>query len=137
MTISNLYTWATLVGLSVGGALLTLEVWLIVHHSPVEMRVYRQILLQISAQDFLPLIIAPLTQPVSNFIKNIPSPISKTNVQIIYVSKFSHTEMLLGPVGNLPTVWQNVVYSIESWLYLVAVGTLSVEFIYRYLILNK
>ena len=68
MTVSNLYTWATLVGLCAGVALLTLEVWLIVHHSPVEMRVYRQILLQISALDFLPLIIAPLTQPVSNFI---------------------------------------------------------------------
>ena len=57
--------------------------------------------------------------------------------QIFYISKFAHTETLFGPVGNLPSQWQNVVYTIEAWLYFVALGTLSAEFIYRYLVLNK
>lgn len=42
------------------------EAWMIVRHSPSEMRVYSQILLQICAIDILTLIIGPITQPVNS-----------------------------------------------------------------------
>ena len=66
MLISGIITLITLITFAIGGLLNGLEIWLIVFHSPKGMRVYRQILLQISAADVLTLVIALLTQPVSD-----------------------------------------------------------------------
>ena len=66
MLISGIITLITLVTFAIGGLLNGLEIWLIVFHSPKGMRVYRQILLQISTTDVLTLVIALLTQPVSD-----------------------------------------------------------------------
>ena len=66
MLISSVFTLISLLALGIGSVLNGLEIWLIVFHSPKGMRVYSQILLQISAADILTLIITPLNQPVSD-----------------------------------------------------------------------
>ena len=67
MSISSLIAWSTLVPLVIGALLNGLEVWLIIYHSPSEMRVYSQILLQICAVDVLTLVLIPFNQPVNLF----------------------------------------------------------------------
>ena len=63
MLILNFIVCAT--ALFVIGVLLNgFEAWMIVRHSPSEMRVYSQILLQICAIDIIALVIGPITQPV-------------------------------------------------------------------------
>ena len=65
MSILIVYTSIVLSLLVIGGLLNGLEVWLIVFHSPKEMRVYSRILLQISTADVLTLVLDPLIRPVS------------------------------------------------------------------------
>ena len=68
MSISSQLDCISLVMLAIGGLLNGFEAWLIVHHSPSEMRVYSQILLQICAVDVLILVLTPIVQPVINAI---------------------------------------------------------------------
>ena len=65
MPISSQFDWISLLLLAFGGLLNGFEAWLIVQHSPGEMRVYSQILLQICAVDALTLILSPIIQPVN------------------------------------------------------------------------
>lgn len=71
VAISGLIAWSTLVPFVIGGLLNSFETWLILFHSPREMRVYSQILLQICAVDVLTLALVPLTQPVILFSDHI------------------------------------------------------------------
>ena len=84
MLISGIITLITLVTFAIGGLLNGLEIWLIVFHSPKGMRVYRQILLQISAADVLTLVIALLTQPVST--KNGKPFLTETKINKSFLS---------------------------------------------------
>ena len=65
MSISSQFDWITLLLLALGGLLNGFEAWLIVQHSPAEMRIYRQILFQICAVDVLTLILGPIILPVN------------------------------------------------------------------------
>lgn len=65
MLISSIISGAAFVMLVIGSLLLGFEVWLIICHSPSEMRVYTKILLQICAVDFLTIIFVPFNQPVN------------------------------------------------------------------------
>ena len=65
MPISSQFDWISLLFLALGGLFNGFEAWLIVRHSPGEMRVYSQILLQICAVDALTLILGPIIQQVN------------------------------------------------------------------------
>lgn len=151
MQIASAYASVVLSLLVIGGCLNGLELWLIVWHSPKEMHIYSQILLQISAADLLTLLLDPFILPVSTIISKIKSLLLKGKIillrrflkfkvvrlQIAFTSNAAFMELFLGPAGSLPIFWQNAAFSFEMWLYFGSIGALSTEFIYRYLVLNK
>ena len=63
-SLTSVYGGFNVLTLCIGGLLNSTTVWLILHHTPKEMRVYSRILLQTCFIDLLTLVIFALIEPV-------------------------------------------------------------------------
>ena len=152
--IWNFVAWTTLF---VGSIFFLTKVWLILYRTESDMRVYSRILLLSCVTHFLQLMLFFLTQPVSfkrylfkeliiftiNILKHNrsrPNFISKSNyLQIISYDNEtgSNIVILLGIVQQLPNPWKTVIFFFNISLHFLSMGGVSVQFIYRFLILKR
>lgn len=128
--------------LSLGAPLNALAIWLIVRHSPEELRIYRKVLLQTATMDLFFLFLSFLVQPVGNGGKMYGLPKPNHKLQIILVVTDQNVLYGLGPVMRADNPLANATWNFV-WMYgwlltLIFVHySIPLPFVYRYMVLCR
>ena len=137
-TVSNVHGWSSGMSLIAGVPFNILLVVMIFHYTPMRLRDYSPIMLQTCFSDLAILFISELVQPVRNNLIFFTTENVFFREQLVLIVDGRLLVKLQGSfVEYLQNPWNNVIYL--AWLfcfYFTLYGTI-VQFITRYLILNR